>query len=178
MTAHTLLSFGPMIGLLACAAVTDLRARRIPNWLTLSLAITGVVQSFSAGATVSPMTSVVGLLLGFFLPFILFAMGALGGGDVKMLAGIGAWMGALGVFQVFVIAAIVGLVIVLVQSAYQGRLVTLFRNSTVLMINLVHLREVGVEHASATGKSCRSLDPPLPYAVPVLTAVLLLMTFG
>jgi len=178
MTVHTLLSFGPMIGLLGCAAVTDLRARRIPNWLTLALAITGVAQSFATGATVTPMVSVVGLLIGFFLPFILFALGALGGGDVKMLAGIGAWMGALGVFQVFIIAAIVGLVIVLIQSAVQGRLVTLFRNSAVLMINIVHLREMGAEHVAETGKSCRSVDRPLPYAVPVLTAVLLLMTFG
>lgn len=178
MTGQTLLSYGPLLGLLAYAAITDLRARRIPNWLTLTLAITGVIQSFGAGATVGPLASVLGLLIGFFLPFILFALGALGGGDVKLLAGIGAWMGALGVFQVFVIAALVGLVIVLIQSAVQGRLVTLFRNSAVLMINLVHLREVGVDHAAETGRSARSIDRPLPYAVPVMTAVLLLMTFG
>jgi hypothetical protein len=48
-------------------------------------------------------------------------------------------------------------------------------NTTVLTINLVHLQDVGIEHAQATGRSCRSIDRPLPYAVPVLLAVLMIL---
>jgi len=79
------------------------------------------------------------------------------------------------VVAVFAITAIIGMVIVLTQAAVQGRLRTLLTNTTLLTINLVHLQDVGLEHAQATGRSCRSVDRPLPYAVPVLLAVLLML---
>ena len=164
------LSMLPMLALLVWAAVEDVRTRRIRNWLTFALAGSGILHSYLSGSPLSPSQAWYGLLAGFAIPFVLFALGALGGGDVKLLAGIGAWLGPVGAVEVFVVAALVGLVIVLVQCAWQGRLVTLFRNSTVLAINMVHIADVGVKHATETGKSCRSVDRPLPYAVPVLIA--------
>jgi prepilin peptidase CpaA len=128
-------------------------------------------------AATTPAQAGLGLLVGFAIPFALFALGALGGGDVKLLAGIGAWLGAVAVMKVFIVAAIVGLIIVLVQCAWQGRLLMLFRNSAVLAINLVHIQQVGVKHVSETGNSFRSVDRPLPYAVPVLIATILVVTF-
>jgi Flp pilus assembly protein protease CpaA len=92
---------------------------------------------------------------------------------VKLLAGVGTWVGAAGALGVFVAAALVGLVLVLCQALWQRRLPNLLRNSAVLVVNLVHLNEVGMEHAVATGRSCRSVDRPLPYAVPILVGTLL-----
>ena len=158
----------PLFVLLVWAAAVDLRARRIPNWLTLTVAITGLTQSFFAARTTSPGSAVLGLLVGFTLPFLLFAIGALGGGDVKLLAGVGAWVGPGPALAVFALAAIVGMVVVIAQALYQRRLGTLVSNSALLTVNLIHLNDVGVEHAAATGQSCRSVDRPLPYAVPVL----------
>ncbi len=173
-----LLSLLPMLALLVWAVVQDLCAGRIRNWLTLSLISSGLANSFLASGVISPSQALAGLAVGFALPFVLFALGALGGGDVKLLAGVGAWIGALAVFEVFVVAALVGLLIVLLQCAWQGRLRALFRNSAVLTINLVHIGDVGLTHASQTGQSCRSVDRPLPYAVPVLAATLLVLTLS
>ena len=175
MNAHRLLPFAPLMTLLVWAAIEDLRTRRIRNWLTFSLICTGLLQSFIGHNGISPGVAGLGLLVGFALPLALFALGALGGGDVKLLAGVGAWLGPVPVFEVFCTAAVIGLVIVLAQATAQGRLRTLSRNSAILAINLVHVGDVGLEHASATGKSCRSVDKPLPYAVPVLLAVTLLI---
>ena len=47
-----------------------------------------------------------------------------------------------------------------------------------LAVNLVHVRQVGVEHAKATGLACRSVDRPLPYAVPTGLAVVVLAAVG
>lgn len=163
----------PLIGLLVCAAAFDLRSRRIPNWLTLGVILCGIAQSFTLFKTVTPGQACLGFLAGFTLPFVLFAMGALGGGDVKLLAGVGTWLGVAGALGVFVAAAVVGLVLVLCQALWQRRLPQLLRNSAVLVVNLVHLNEVGMEHAVATGRSCRSVDRPLPYAVPILVGTLL-----
>jgi prepilin peptidase CpaA len=176
---HTL-QLLPLLLMLAWAAVEDLRTRRIRNWLTFSLLCTGIAHGLTGagGGAGSIGSSLAGAGVGFFLPLLLFAIGAMGGGDVKLLAGVGAWIGPMPVFQVFCAAAIVGMVIVLGQAAAQGRLRILSRNSAVLAVNLVHLGDVGVEHAAATGRSCRSVEKPLPYAVPVLLAVSSLLAAG
>ena len=168
-----MLHLAPLFAMLSWAAVGDIRDRRIRNWLTLSIAVTGLAQSFAPAHTVSPFTSFAGLAAGFGLTFVLFALGALGGGDVKLLAGIGAWLGPGPVLAVFAIESIAGMLIVLAQAAWQGRLAALFRNSAVVAVNLAHLNELGVEHVTATGQASKSVDRPLPYAVPVLVAVLI-----
>lgn len=175
LTADHLLPFVPLTAMLFWAAVEDLRTRRIRNWLTFSLLLSGLAQSFTAGRTVSPGASALGLLVGFSLPLLLFLINALGGGDVKLLAALGAWIGPVPVLAVFAIEAVLGMVLVLAQAAASGRLRALVRNSAVVAINLWHLREVGVEHATETGRSCRSVDRPLPYAVPVFAATLIVL---
>jgi prepilin peptidase CpaA len=160
-SAGTILKFVPLLALLATAAATDLRARRIPNWLTFSMGIAGVLQSFSSIGTVSPLASALGLAAGFGLTFVLFALGALGGGDVKLMAGVGAWVGPAPVVAVFAITALIGMMIVLVQASLQGRLRKLLTNTTVLTVNLIHLQDVGLEHTRATGRASRSVDRPL-----------------
>jgi prepilin peptidase CpaA len=166
----------PMFALLIWAAISDFRTRRIPNWLTLALALSGICNSFLKTAATTPAQAGLGLLVGFAIPFVLYRLGALGGADVKMMAGIGAWLGLVAVLKILIIEKIVGLVIVLVQCAWQGRLLVLFRNSAVLAVNLVNIQQLGAEHVSETGKSCRSVDRPLPYAVPVLIATLVVVT--
>lgn len=175
METHALLSLVPLMAMLCCAAATDLRSRRIPNWLTFSMILTGIAQSCFMSSYLTPAQAGQGLLAGLGLTFILFAIGALGGGDVKLLAGVGAWIGAAGVVFVFASAAIIGMVMVLCQSLAQGRLRILLRNSAMVAVNVMHVDSVGVEHVSETGKSCRSVDRPLPYAVPVLVGVVLLL---
>jgi prepilin peptidase CpaA len=165
------LSIAPLLALLLWAAVEDYRTRRIRNWLTFSLILSGVVQAFFHDSGLSPAQSVLGLVVGFALPLTLFLLGAIGGGDVKLLAGVGAWLGAAAVFKVFCTEAIIGMLIVLTQAALQGRLRILTRNSAMLAVNLLHVNEVGIEHMTLTGQSCKSVDRPLPFAVPVLAAV-------
>jgi prepilin peptidase CpaA len=178
MSTHGLLTAAPAFALLLWAAIEDMRSRRIPNWLTFSLVLSGIVQSFMSGHLVSPSMSLLGFAVGFGLPLILFLIGALGGGDVKLLAGVGAWFGAGVVFRVFCLAAIVGMVMVIAQALAQGRTKVLMRNTAMVAINLAHVNDVGVEHARQTGQSCRSIDRPLPYAVPVLVAIAILLAFA
>jgi prepilin peptidase CpaA len=160
----------PLLVLLLLAAATDLRNRKIPNWLTLLLILGGIAQSFFASHLAGPGSAVIGVLAGAAIPFLLFAMGALGAGDVKLMAGVGAWLGPVAALMVFIIAAIVGMIIVIVQAVVEGRLQLLTQNSLAITLSLLHIREVGSEHVTRTGQSARSLDKPLPYAVPVMIA--------
>jgi prepilin peptidase CpaA len=178
MVMYRVLTLLPMLALLIFAAVQDLRTRRIRNWLTLCLVLTGIVHSLMSHATgpsVDLSDSLLGTLSGFGFALVLFVLGAMGGGDVKLLAGIGAWLGVKGFVQVYIAASIVGLLIVLIQCAAKGRLKVLFSNTFVLVMNFLHVGELGVQQVIDSGKRCRSVDRPMPYAVPVLLAVLLLV---
>jgi prepilin peptidase CpaA len=173
-----LLIYLPLVAALVWAAGRDLVERRIKNILTLPLIAAGLVQSFLAVHTCTPGNAALGLGVGFTLGFALFVMGALGGGDVKLLAGVGAWVGPKGALAVFVLAALVGMVMVLVQALVQRRTGKLLFNSAVLAINLAHVGDIGLESVTETGRSCRSVEKPLPYAVPILVATCLLLAIA
>jgi prepilin peptidase CpaA len=178
MTPLRILSILPLLFMLISAAMTDLRTRKIRNWLTFSIILSGICRPLLVGGPPSVEQAVLGVFAGAALPLVLFALGALGGGDVKLLAGVGAWLGPFPAVEVFCLAAIFGMLIVLAQAISQGRLRVLSRNSAVLALNLFHVQDVGLEHATATGKSSQSVDKPLPYAVPVLMAVATILIFG
>jgi prepilin peptidase CpaA len=175
MTTWSFLMVAPLMAMLFIAAVLDWRHRRIPNWLTFLMTLSGIAGSFLAGHVASPGQAMLGMLVGFAIPFVLFAMGALGGGDVKLLAGTGAWLGPIIVVKIFLAAAVVGMVIVLIQSAKQKRLSVLFRNSAVLGVSLINIESIGADAVCETGKACRSIERPLPYAVPVLIAAIIVI---
>ena len=135
----------PLVALLVGAAITDLRQRRIPNWLTLTVLVTGLAQSCTAWHLITLRQSLYGVALGFALPFLLYIVGGRGAGDVKLLAGIGAWIGPMPVLWVFAAAAIVSLVVALAQSAWQRKLGELFRNTGVTLLAVANVRRLGAK---------------------------------
>ena len=175
MTTLTLLMTAPLLAGLLLAAVIDHKQRRIPNWMSAAILAAGLTQSFFVGSMVSPGMSVLGMLAGFGLMFPFFVIGAKGGGDLKLMVAVGSWVGPGWVLAIFVIEALIGLVYSQLIAVSNGRLKMLYRNSAVLAINLAHIRELGVEHALDAEKRYRVGDRPLPYAVPVLIATVLLM---
>ncbi|HEY7115147.1 MAG TPA: A24 family peptidase, partial [Tepidisphaeraceae bacterium] len=119
----------PLLVLMGWAAVVDVRSRRIPNWLTGSMILAGLVQGAAGWSSVGVGPAVLGMLAGFGLTFVLFALGGMGAGDVKLFAGIGAWVGPVVVLQVFVVERVVGIVVVLMQAARGRRVGALMRGS-------------------------------------------------
>src|SRR5438132_1059179 len=81
-----------LVGFVACGF--DLRTRRIPNALTFGAALLGLVFHAVIGGVSGFGSSLGGLATGLAIFFPIFALGGLGGGDVKLLACIGAWVGA------------------------------------------------------------------------------------
>lgn len=178
MTWHLLVIFAPLLAVLSCAAAEDVRTRRIPNWLTLFLALTGLVQSLTPFGTITFTQSLTGLLVGGSLNLFFYLLNARGGGDVKLLAGAGAWLGPVLVVQVFLAAAVVGMLLVLFQCTILGNLPRLLRNTATVATGLVNVRELGVMHVHETLKSSKTVQKPLPHAVPVLLATALVLVMG
>ena len=175
MSFQPLITFAPVMVLLAWATYVDLRQRRIPNWLTGALLLSGLVQSFLAWHTLGPGRCPLGMAAGFALTFPLFVIRAAGAGDVKLLTALGAWLGPASILAVFVLEKILGLVIVLIQAALQGRLGALLRNSTVLTLNLVLAGDWSSAGAAENAASCNALKSYLPFALPTFLATLLVL---
>lgn len=170
--------FLPLLAMLAMGAFTDLRERRIPNWLNAAILAAGLTRALVHPGGPGFGWALLGATLGFGLMLVPFALGALRGGDVKLMTALGAWLGPAGIFAVFIIEKIYGLVFVLAQSAVTGRTGELLGNSARLAVNVTHVRTLGVEHVRSSGERFRSIDRPLPYAVPILAAVLTVIAWG
>ena len=97
-----------LAGALLHAVVTDLRARRISNRTTYPAMLAGLAANTAFGGWEGLSASGMGLLVGLGIMLIPFVMGAMGAGDVKLMAAIGALKGPHFVLTVAVYAALAG----------------------------------------------------------------------
>lgn len=172
MHARLLIVYLPLLAMLVWASAIDVRSRRIPNWLTLAVAVAGLAQAWLAphllGVTIG--TAGTGLAVGLFVPFVFFAINALGAGDVKLLAAIGAWVGPWPVLGIMLASAVAGGIVALVQGLMQRRLGLLLGNTALLAMNLASVRRFGTAKLQAMGAEPPTLKNTIPYAVPILMA--------
>jgi prepilin peptidase CpaA len=100
---------------LVVAAVIDGWKLKVPNWLTFPLIIGGWIYSTVAFGWAGLGWSLVGTAVGLALLLPAYAIGGMGAGDVKLLAGVGAWVWGSVTFFAFCFSAIVGGAIALVM---------------------------------------------------------------
>jgi prepilin peptidase CpaA len=123
----------PTVIVLAVATFTDLRSRRIPNWLVLPFLFAGIVVSAWLHGWNGVGQSFGGLGLGVLIYGFLFWMGGMGAGDVKLAAAIGAWIGPNQLFFALIIAAMAGGIMALCWAARGGFLKELFTGASDLV---------------------------------------------
>ena len=126
----------------AWAALTDVRTGLIPNWLTAFGMVFGVgghflagtmALSWQAGLTQSA-TAIGGLLFCGAAPFLLFWRGAMGGGDVKLFAAIGALCQPLLGIEAQMYALLFAAIFAPMRLAMQGRLLRVLSGSLALLV--------------------------------------------
>ncbi|PAY21117.1 prepilin peptidase [Rhodopirellula sp. SM50] len=93
---------------LIVAAVIDGAILKVPNWLTFPFIICGWVHCTIQGGMAGLGWSLLGTFVGMMLLLVLRNVGGMGGGDVKLLAGVGAWLGTVVTLYAFAATAIVG----------------------------------------------------------------------
>jgi prepilin peptidase CpaA len=129
--------------LTAFAAVWDLKTGQIPNFMTLPLLVLSPFLHTAMNAHHSPQISpffflahsLIGLVLCGLVPFLLWKKGGMGGGDVKLLAGIGALLGPAVGMQVELYAFLAALVLAPLGLVYRGELLSALKNTAVLVVN-------------------------------------------
>jgi prepilin peptidase CpaA len=106
---------------LACA-ITDLWKGRIYNAITYPAIALGFVLGVALHGWPGLWSALTGFAVGFFPGFVLFALGGMGGGDVKLLGAVGALAGAVAATETLILAFLFGGVIALAKLAWHGRL--------------------------------------------------------
>jgi prepilin peptidase CpaA len=129
--------------LLACgatlvAAWTDAKTGRIPNLLTLPLLPVGLALGALQSGLVGLGSAALGCLLCFAIPYGLlrFSRGtAIGGGDVKLFAGLGALLGPHAGLEVELSSLVLLALFALLALAWRGQLWALLKRTGWLAIN-------------------------------------------
>lgn len=111
---------------LLVAAVTDLRSRRIANWLTGAIALGAPVFWWASDLPLwadpwlqnSVAMQLLVALVTFAILAVLFAIRAMGGGDVKLLTALALWIPPLLFGQLIVVMALLGGVLTVVFGAW------------------------------------------------------------
>jgi prepilin peptidase CpaA len=120
------LIYWPTVIVLVIATFTDVRNRRIPNWLVFPFFGSGVAVSGWLHGWHGVGMSFAGAGLGLLIYGLLFCMGGMGAGDVKLCAAIGAWIGPTQLMFSLVFTGLVGGAMALIWALSAGFLKELF----------------------------------------------------
>lgn len=125
-----------MLGALICAtlgAVSDIRDRRIPNWLTYSGLAGGLAARAVRGSWHGLGDATGGLLVGGGVFLLLFLVGGMGAGDVKLMAAVSAWAGLKESGTLLIATALAGGVLALCYMFFCRRFASTLVNAGTLL---------------------------------------------
>jgi prepilin peptidase CpaA len=150
------------------AAWTDIRSRRIPNWLTVPGAVAGLAVNVTLSRLVGLTASLLGVGLGLalLLPFVLIR--SLGAGDWKLAGALGAFTGPGLLVDLLLGSIFVAGVMALVLVIYKRRFVQTVRNIGHILFSLVMFRMPGERVSLDNPQSLK-----IPYGVALAFTVLL-----
>lgn len=134
MPIHSI-AWWPTLAVVSVATFTDLRSRRIPNWLSLPFLVAGIGVSAWAHGWHGVGQSLEGIGLGALLFGVLYVMGGMGMGDVKLAAAIGAWIGPGQLMLALVVTGLVGGLMALLWAVFGGFLGDLLNGSGDLLMD-------------------------------------------
>src|SRR5688500_1514776 len=104
---------------LVVAAAIDGYKLKVPNLITFPMILAGWAYGLTVGGWEGLGVSLLGTAVGLGLLLPAYAIGGMGAGDVKLLAGVGAWVGSTVTLYAFCVSAVVGGVIALAMVLYR-----------------------------------------------------------
>lgn len=120
MSNQFIINFALLTPLSAAITYYDVRYRRIPNRLVMVTLAVGLAMNATVGAWSGLRASLFGCLLAFGLMLALHIFGAMGAGDVKLFAAIGAVVGVNSVLATFLVVVITGAVFAVILMFRAG----------------------------------------------------------
>lgn len=162
-----------LLPLVIGAAVYDMRYRRIPNWLNVTGAVLGLAMNAWLIADGRPwpglLFSLKGLGIAFGVYFVLYALRAMGAGDVKLMAAVGALVGWEDWLGIFILTAVIGGISALALALARGRLKNTLFNVGFILSEFKSGRPAYLKHEELDVKSSKALRQPHGAVIAVAT---------
>jgi prepilin peptidase CpaA len=174
--AYPPLQWGIAICSSLVAAHTDIRSRRIPNWLTLPLLLGGLAWSgYWAGFT--GLADAGAACLALMVPFVLlFLLAGGGAGDAKLMGALGAWLGLVNGLALLAAVIFAGLAVALTVSLAGGNLAKTLRNVwDIMIVFLVRVLSLGRLNAPVELPVSKDMKR-IPYGVAIFIGTILAAT--
>lgn len=147
------------------AAYIDGKQLKVPNWITFPMVLTGLVYQTIAYGWTGCQASLLGIACGLACLLPLYSIGGMGAGDVKLMAGIGAWLGVATTWNSFLVTVVVGALMAVVMVMWSGRIrhhVTQFFH---IAFEIFTIRDP--KKLFAIAKERKSTMFLLPYGIPI-----------
>ena len=147
------------------AAYIDGKQLKVPNWITFPMVLSGLLYQSVANGWSGFNASMMGIGCGLLCLLPLYSIGGMGAGDVKLMAGIGAWLGAATTWNSFLVTVVVGALMAVVMVVWSGKIqhhVTQFFH---IAFEIVTIRDPNKLFAIA--KERKPTMFLLPYGIPI-----------
>lgn len=165
LETETILLIVSILIFTSAAAVSDLRSRRIPNWMTMPVLLLGFVYQGTFHGWAGILDGLQGIGIGAGPLLLMWLIGSGGGGDVKLMGALNAWLGfrlSMLVLVCSIFCVLLGSIIMWLWSVFQkpARLKKLMRPGT----STTPRKRVPVSRMTVEQRKERRL---MPFAIPV-----------
>jgi len=154
----------------------DIKSRRIPNYLTLTTAVSGLAFRGACYGVSGLVDGLLGLFLGFSLLFLPYYLKGLGAGDVKGLAALGAWLGPRSTLALFIYMGLAGGVLALGFLWWRGLLWQRLKQAWVYLVNWILCQPCRASSQATSRQS--SPDQGIPYGAALAMGMLVVFWIG
>lgn len=149
--------------ILIWAAWIDGKELRVPNWITFPMVLSGLIYSAVGGDGF--LAGMTGMLMGLACLLPLYAVGGMGAGDVKLMAGMGAWLGWQITLEAFIVSVVVGAIMAVLMVLFKGTWKKHYENFLTILSEWVVIRNpYELSRIAADRKPTMAL---LPYGIPI-----------
>ncbi len=150
---------------LILAAWIDGRDLKVPNWITFPMVLAGLAYSTAVGGLPGLTAGLLGMCVGLLTLLPLYSVGGMGAGDVKLMAGIGAWMGWQITLAAFAVSAVIGAIMAVCMVLYRRTTGHHYQQFLLILSEWLAIRSPEKLSAIAAERKPRMLL--LPYGIPI-----------
>lgn len=150
---------------LIVAAWIDGKELRVPNWITFPMVLSGLVFNLCVEGWLGLGAGLLGMVVGLLCLLPLYSVGGMGAGDVKLMAGMGAWLGWKLTFYAFCISTVVGAVMAVAMVLYGRNFRKHYENFLLILCEWTSIKNpTKLSKIAAERKPTMLL---LPYGIPI-----------